>query len=270
MIKLIIKGFIIGIGKIIPGVSGALLAISLGVYEKALDSIATFFKNPIKNFNFLFPLLIGAVLSISLTSKFLIYLLNNYYHIVMLLFIGLILGSIVPIFKEVDFKNKKSYISLILSFSLVMLLSLKFNNVFNIEVNNIIIKYFMYFIIGVIDAITMIVPGISGTAVLMILGLYEMLLNLLASLSSIKEILNNLNILIPYFLAIIVTVILLSKLMNYLFKNKRSLMYSSILGFSLSSVFVLLIKLLQNKVKLYYFIFFIIGFIISIKLENKS
>ena len=128
----------------------------------------------------------------------------------------------------------------------------------------------MYFIIGVIDAITMIIPGISGTAVLMILGLYEMLLSLLASLNSIKEILNNLNILIPYFLAIIVTVILLSKLMNYLFKNKRSLMYSSILGFSLSSVFVLLIKLLQNKVKLYYFIFFIIGFIISLKLENKS
>ena len=104
----------------------------------------------------------------------------------------------------------------------------------------------------------------------MILGLYEMLLSLLASLNSIKEILNNLNILIPYFLSLIVTVILLSKLMNYLFKNKRSLMYSSILGFSLSSVFVLLIKLLQNKVKLYYFIFFIIGFIVSIKLENKS
>mgnify|MGYP004566886407 FL=1 len=97
-----------------------------------------------------------------------------------------------------------------------------------------------------------------------------MLLSLLASLNSIKEILNNLNILIPYFLSLIVTVILLSKLMNYLFKNKRSLMYSSILGFSLSSVFVLLIKLLQNKVKLYYFIFFIIGFIVSIKLENKS
>ena len=128
----------------------------------------------------------------------------------------------------------------------------------------------MYFIIGVIDAITMIIPGISGTAVLVILGLYEMLLSLLASLNSIKEILNNLNILIPYFLSIIVTVILLSKLMNYLFKNKRSLMYSSILGFSLSSVFVLLIKLLQNKVKLYYFIFFIIGFIVSIKLEKKS
>ena len=97
-----------------------------------------------------------------------------------------------------------------------------------------------------------------------------MLLSLLASLNSIKEILNNLNILIPYFLSLIVTVILLSKLMNYLFKNKRSLMYSSILGFSLSSVFVLLIKLLQNKVKLYYFIFFIIGFIVPIKLENKS
>ena len=32
MIKNILKGFIIGIGKIIPGVSGSMLAISMGVY----------------------------------------------------------------------------------------------------------------------------------------------------------------------------------------------------------------------------------------------
>ena len=48
--KLLLKGFIIGVGKIIPGVSGALLAISLGVYEKAVKAIGNFFREPIKNF----------------------------------------------------------------------------------------------------------------------------------------------------------------------------------------------------------------------------
>ena len=44
-IKLILKGFLIGIGKIIPGFSGALLAISFNVYDKLINSITNFFSN---------------------------------------------------------------------------------------------------------------------------------------------------------------------------------------------------------------------------------
>ena len=50
---LIIKGIIIGIGKIIPGVSGSLLAISLGIYEKAIESMINIFKKPQENILFL-------------------------------------------------------------------------------------------------------------------------------------------------------------------------------------------------------------------------
>ena len=37
-----LKGFVIGIGKIIPGVSGAVLAIIMGVYDKAIYYICNF------------------------------------------------------------------------------------------------------------------------------------------------------------------------------------------------------------------------------------
>ena len=43
-IKLFIEGFIIGIGKIIPGVSGAMFAMMFGVYEKALNTISNIKK----------------------------------------------------------------------------------------------------------------------------------------------------------------------------------------------------------------------------------
>ena len=42
---LILKGFIIGVGKIIPGVSGSMLAISMGIYQQMIDSIINFFNN---------------------------------------------------------------------------------------------------------------------------------------------------------------------------------------------------------------------------------
>ena len=49
-IILIIKGFIVGIGKIIPGVSGSMLAMTLGVYEKTINAITNFFSSPKNNF----------------------------------------------------------------------------------------------------------------------------------------------------------------------------------------------------------------------------
>ena len=270
MIKLILKGFIIGIGKIIPGVSGALLAISLGVYEKSVKAISDFFKNPLEHFKFLFPLGIGVVLSISFTSKAILYLLNNYYLPVMLLFIGLIAGGIFPIFKNINIKKLKfsNYLIMFLSFIFVISLSFIGDSIFLYEINNPILKMLVYVLIGFIDAATMIIPGISGTAVMMLLGVYNILLDLLGSLNSFNSIISNLNLFIPYGIGIIVTILGLSKLMNYLFDKKSEYIYCSIIGFSISSVLILFIDLFNYNFKFYHMIFFIIGIIISFKLEK--
>ena len=271
MIKLIFIGFIIGIGKIIPGVSGALLAISFGVYEKAVDAIGNFFKNPVANFKFLFPLGLGVVLSICFTSKVILYLLNNYYLSIMLLFVWLIAGGMVPIFKKVDVKKLGlfNYLAVFLSFGFVISLYFIGDNFVNYDINNYLVNFFVHFLIGFIDAATMIIPGISGTAVMMLLGLYESLLELLGSLTSISGILNNIGLFIPYILGVVVTILGLSKLMSYLFKNKTNLIYSCIIGFSFSSIILLLIDLFVNyNIKIYLFVFFIVGFIISLKIEK--
>ena len=102
-----IKGFVIGIGKIVPGVSGAMLAISLGVYDKAIYYICNF-KNDIKNsFKYLFPLGVGIIISIVLFSKVISLCLNKYYVITMLFFIGLIIGGIPDILNKVNKNNFK-------------------------------------------------------------------------------------------------------------------------------------------------------------------
>ena len=73
------KGFIIGIGKIIPGVSGAILAISLGVYDKALECISNFKSTKKESIKFLFPIGIGVLLSIIFFSKIISISLNITY-----------------------------------------------------------------------------------------------------------------------------------------------------------------------------------------------
>ena len=66
---LIIKGIIIGIGKIIPGVSGSMLAISKGIYQKLIDSINNFFKDIKNNSIFLIKVIIGTLISIIFFSN---------------------------------------------------------------------------------------------------------------------------------------------------------------------------------------------------------
>lgn len=270
--KLILKGFVIGVGKIIPGVSGALLAITLGVYENAIKAIGNFFKDPINNFKFLFPLGIGVVLSIPLTSKLILYLLNNFYIQVMLLFIGLITGGIIPLFNEINIRKTKisNYIVMFLSFIFVFLLSFIGDNIFFYEIDNILLKALIYLLIGFIDAATMIIPGISGTAIMMLLGLYDMLLNLLSTLNNINSIIDNLNLIIPYIIGIILTILILSRVMSYLFEYKKDTIYSSIIGFSISSILILFIDLFRYNLKIYYFIFFILGLFISYKTEKNK
>ena len=91
--KLFIKGFIIGIAKIIPGVSGAMIAVSFNIYDKLINSITNFFDDKKNNLKFLIIVGSGILLSIVLCSNMIRYFINNYYLITMMFFISLIVGG---------------------------------------------------------------------------------------------------------------------------------------------------------------------------------
>lgn len=240
--KLFIKGFIIGIGKIIPGVSGAMLAITLGVYEKAIKAISEFSKDVKKNFLFLLPLGMGAVVSIVLASKVVLYFLNTYYLPTILLFIGLIIGGMPMLFKKINIKKltKRHYLIFLIAFGSVFLLTFIGKlDMFN-SYNNPIIKFASFFLVGIIDSLATVVPGVSGTAIMMILGCYNLLLTALSSLTSISSIVSNLEILIPFVIGIVLGCIAFAKTMNYLLDKKEQYAYSAIIGFALCSIFSLL------------------------------
>ena len=158
-----------------------------------------------------------------------------------------------------------------LSFSTVFLISLVGNQNFFIETNNQFVNFILFFIIGIVDALTMIIPGISGTAVMMLLGCYNLLLSFLSSLTSLQSIITNLFKIIPYLLGIILCVILLSKLMTYLFDNKKDYMYCGIIGFTLSSILILFFETFKNNYSILEtivaIILLIIGYNIAKKLE---
>ena len=237
-LTLVIKGFLIGVANIIPGVSGGTLAITLGIYEKLIGAISHFFKNLKENIKFIIPIGIGAVLSILLLSRVISFCLDKYTLATILFFIGLILGGIPLLNKKIKghYKNVSNIIIFLLSFGFVIALSiLKGENVVSFENMNII-NYIMLFLVGVVAAATMIIPGVSGSFVLMLLGYYKPIVDTIGALTKFNNIWQNIMILVPFGIGVLVGIVAISKLLEFLFKKYEVKTYFGVMGFIMASI----------------------------------
>ena len=257
ILKDILIGIIIGAGKIIPGVSGSVLAITLGVYERIIYSINNIFNY--KNIYYLSKIGFGIIISIVFLSKIIIYLLSNYYTYTIFVFVGLILGSIKSIATNTSFKY---YYLTILSFIIIVILGL-----ININSNNHN-GIFYYLLSGFIESVSSIIPGISGTALLMLIGTYNMVIDIFSNIVSIKYLVSNINIVIPFIIGIILGLVISIKVIGYLFSKYKTITYNIILGLLLGSIFIMLKKCNYNVFNILIGIILLIISYISIKKVN--
>jgi putative membrane protein len=118
----IIKGGVIGIANIIPGVSGGTMALVLGIYERLIGAIRnissgtvmaflklfSFKKAQFENFKkelnridayFLSKLVLGALIAIAALAKLMTYLLTEWHDPTYGFFFGLVLVSVVVPYK---------------------------------------------------------------------------------------------------------------------------------------------------------------------------
>ena len=238
-IMLVLKGMIIGVANIIPGVSGGTLMITLGIYEQVIDTISHFFKNFKKNLKFIIPLAIGMVLSILLLSKLISLCLDKYPFPTTFFFIGLILGGIPLLWKRTSAAKSKlsNWLVFIITFAIVVTFAFLKSGDFVIDLNSLTpVGYITLFIVGMISAATMVIPGISGSFVLMLLGYYEPIVNTIKDLTKFDQLEHHLLILIPFGLGIVIGIVLVAKLIEYLLKKYPVKTYYGVLGFVLASL----------------------------------
>lgn len=263
--KLFIKSFIIGIAKIIPGVSGAMLAVSFSIYDKLIDSITNFFDDKKENIKFLIIFISGVLIAISLFSNIVKYFIDNYYLITMLFFTSLILGGTYKYSLNIEYNFKRSII-IIFTVFVVMFVSL-FNFGNNYVNTGGYMDYIMYFMGGVIEIFSSIVPGISGTALMMLIGLYDNMLILFSNMFNISYVVEHFMLYVSYGLGMFISFIIFSMGINYLLKKHRNLFDVIVLGLSISSILLLLIMTFKNGFEIIHLmigiVMFFIGFVIS-------
>ena len=249
-----IKGIFIGIANIIPGVSGGTIALSMGIYDKLIGAVSNFLKDWKKSLITLFPILIGCGIGLIGFTFAIEYLLSEHTFVTCMTFIGLILGGLPILVRQLKGKLRarggsigiSDILAFVLLFALAILLPLlnsgeEVLKTLTATPGTMVIMFF----IGIIASATMVIPGVSGSLVLMILGYYygiiESIKTFLESLKAfnIPALTNGFLILCPLGIGILLGIFLIAKLITFLFERYGVQTYCAILGLILSSPFAI-------------------------------
>lgn len=260
--KTLLKGIIVGIGGIAPGLSGSVLLVILGLYQKALNAISTLFKNFKKNIAFLIPLIIGFGIGVLIFSKVVDFFLNNFEMQTRFTFLGLVLGTIPLFFKEVKRNgfSKKYYIFIVVAACVGIALFSLNSGAFS-QIKNP--SFLQSVLLGVAVAASSIIPGVDSAVILSTFGLYELYVGSLANL--------NFRVLIPAGFGLLIGAFLISFIMNFLVKNFYTATFSIIFGLFISIIPSVLNEscvLSLNTTSAISILFLIFGFIVSFYLGN--
>nr|MDD6335309.1 DUF368 domain-containing protein [bacterium] len=170
---------LIGLGCILPGVSGGVMAVSFGLYRPMLDAVAGLFKTPKRSFLFLLPIGIGGVIGLLCGATVLEYVIARFEAAMLYLFVGLVAGGIPDFIREANQNGFKwpYLVAAAAGAGLALLLLLLENNAPEPGGGAMPLLWPQAILAGAIIAAGMIIPGLSTSFILMYLGWYGAVLH---------------------------------------------------------------------------------------------
>jgi len=233
IITKIIKGMLIGIAALTAG--AGTFAIVLGIYDRCMEIIANPFKNFKENLKYIWPILLGIVISAACCASAVSYLLNNHNALTRCAFLGIIIGGIPTLFKIAN-KNgfqKKYLISTLIALIITILCTIMANN----TKAGTIVTYLSpieLIIYGAIYSWGAVMPGMTTIHILIYLGVLAPILDGFTSL--------NFSIIIPFGIGYIALALTTASMITYLFKKFYGMTYYAIIGFSITSLVMFIPK----------------------------
>lgn len=236
-IKKVLIGSLVGIGSILPGVSGGMIAAAFNIYRELIDALHIFFKKPLKAIKSIWQYLIGIFMGVLLGFLVIKFIFDHIPIPSTLLFIGLIIGSFPDIWflaKQKGYDLKGFLVSSLMFVIMIGILFLPSSN----ETSN---HWYLWVIVGALIATSLIVPGLSGTMVLLMIGYYQPLLTFVdEGLQAFKNFdFTTIWQMIPTALWIILgallAVFILVRLMVWILKKAPERFYQAIIGIIVAS-----------------------------------
>lgn len=212
------------------------MAVIMGIFDRLINAVGSFFKDPKKSLLTIIPIGIGALLGILIFIKPILYMLdekNGLKEATVFLFMGAVIGGIPSVFRETTMGKRrnvqgKSIFLFLIGAAIVLGISLLPKGTFSVDTDNGFMNAVIFALSGIISSMALVLPGISGSYILLLLGLYETVMKAIDSRNIIK--------LIPFAIGVLLGIILVAKLLQYLLKKYREGTFTVILGFIVASL----------------------------------
>ncbi|MDD4312791.1 MAG: DUF368 domain-containing protein [Eubacteriales bacterium] len=222
----VIQGVLIGAGAILPGISGGVLCVVFGIYRQMMAVLAHPFQNLKLYWKMFTPIGIGWAIGFVGLAGVIAKLLSLNAAVIVSLFIGLIGGTFPGLLREGSKNGRTKGMWVALAISTVALLAFFYTLKFSTS-TTVTPSFGWYIFCGALWGISLIVPGMSSSSLLMFLGLYQPMSEGIATF--------DLNVLIPFAIGIIATVLLLARMVNNLFDKHYGIAFFCVIGFVIAS-----------------------------------
>ena len=221
----LIQGALVGIGAILPGVSGGVMCVAFGVYEPMMELMTHPLRTWRSHLRMFLPFGIGWVVGFILLARAVELLFSAYAVIALMLFYGLIAGTLPELLRESEVREpNRSWTPFVISLSLAYLFFHLLENGVSMEIQP---SFAAYLFCGILWGFSLIIPGFTSSSVLICLGLYELMTAGIGALDG--------SVLIPMFLGIGVTALSMARLVNLLFRRHYAVTLRIVLGFVVAS-----------------------------------
>lgn len=227
----LIKGVLVGIGFIVPGLSGGVLAVILGIYEPLMRFLGNLREKFIRNVIFFLPVGIGGVIGVVAFSAVVDYAFSNFAAPFIWLFIGFIAGTFPSLIKTSGKRGRKPWHWVLLAAITAgtFLLMRWMESIQNVDMAP---SFGSWLLSGAMIGLGVVVPGMSPSNFLIYLGLYQPMA------AGIKTL--DLGVIIPLVLGLIAFVLLFARLVSWLFDKSYAFMYHLILGIVIGSTLAII------------------------------
>ena len=219
-LRFLLAGFCIGLAELLPGISGATVALMFGIYKKLIECISK-----LKDLDLLIPLLLGMVVGIFGFSKLINFLFLSYTNLfelcigILMIFYGTYL-----FFSNIQISQRKDLILFSLLFLIAIGLGIFIGDLSGFSVS---ISTFPLVIYGFIAFSFLLILGISGSAFLLAIGIYPLIVGSVADL--------NLPVLFPFAIGMFLSLIIMPRLIKKLLSLFDKYIYMIFAGFILGA-----------------------------------
>lgn len=227
----IVQGFIVGIGAILPGVSGGTLCYAFGIYDQVLEVLSSPIKGIKKHWFMLIFVGLGAATGFVGFAGVTNWLLGLNEAVVLCVFVGLIAGTLPDIWRDAgkQGRGKGSYIGLAVSFVTISAVFFVFRSIWHITIAPNTVGWL---ICGLLWGLSFIIPGFSSSTLLLFFGIYEPMSQGISTL--------DFSVLIPLGIAMLATLLLFSRLMRLVFDRFYSVVSHCVIGFVVATTLMIL------------------------------